>query len=168
MKLVVSVQGGGGVTESVIAAVTRFERMRVFGALVIIGVVGVAGLSFDSKIPSVVAGVAFLVIAGLGVGWLRAVRRAGVSARAVGAPATVTLTDEAIEIVSPGRSETLAWGQIMHGSATDAGWLFVAKRSNSAFLIPRAALSGQEANELGSFLSTWPKRRMRRVPASRR
>jgi YcxB-like protein len=79
----------------------------------------------------------------------------------------LTLTDQSIGVVNPGRAETLAWDQVMHGTITDGGWLFVAKKSNSAVIIPRSALSAKQVSELTAFLSTWPKRRLRRVPARR-
>jgi hypothetical protein len=167
VELIVSTKPAGGVTEAVIASVVRLERMRIFGTLGILAVCGLGALTFDSKLPSMVAGICFVVIGCLGFGWLRAVRRAGASARALTGPTTLTLTDDTIGITGSGRDEALAWKQLMHGTETDAGWLFVAKRSHAAFLIPRSDLSIREIGELNGFLSTWPKRRMRHMPPRR-
>ena len=153
--------------DHLVGSVMRFERMRIYGGIVLIAIIGLAGIRLADGIPAIVAVVGMMVIWALGSGWLRAVRRAGRSAAVFVEPSTVVLTGESIAVANSLRTETVKWDHIMHGSETESGWLFVAEKTNSAFVIPRRAATAAQTAELGAFLSTWPKRRMRRVPARR-
>ena len=167
MHQVASFQLAATEIDSSVGAVVRFERVRILGTLIILGLVGLASVPLGTAISAVAAGVAIVVIAVLGFGWLRAVRRAGQSALVFTAKSAIILTDDSIGLENPQRTETLSWNQIMHVTETDNGWLFVARKSNTAILIPRYAMAPEATRELKEFLSTWPRRRMRRVPVRR-
>ena len=156
----------GGEFEDAVGQVRRFERTRVYVAIGAIAVVGVASLYLDTKVPAVAAAVAVVVLAVFGFRWLRVVRLAARSEAGLRGRCRVSLTAEGFSLQTASTSETLEWSQILHCTRTREAWLFVGAGGRLAFTVPRYVLTERQTTELTGFLSSWSKRRYRRVPAT--
>ena len=145
------------------AVIRRFEATRVGGAifimLVLAAILPLLGQPQLDLIPA--AGIVFFLV--LGWWWLNVVRRAESSAGRYAGPVGVTLTDHAIGTVAATGTVEARWDEIAHCSYTPHVWVFTAKKTHTAFIVPRGALNSGEAAQLATMLSKWSKRRHRNV-----
>lgn len=145
--------------------VKQFERTRFSMAIVLILVIGAASLLLYTKIPSLVAAAAVIVLGVLCYRSLRLARLAHGSGRRLVGHLDLRVTNDDLRMVAEGRSESTKWADFVHCTKTREAWIFVRKANGSAYIIPEYALTTDDAHELSRFLESWSKRRYRRIPA---
>lgn len=155
-----------GEFDDAIGQMEKFERTRFFGATGLILVIGAASLMLYTKIPSLVAAAAVVVLGVLCYRSLRLARLAHDSGRRLVGHLDLTVTDDGLRMVAEGRSESVKWADFVHCTKTREAWIFVRKANGSAYIIPEYALTTDDARELSRFLESWSKRRYRRIPAA--
>lgn len=166
MNIEVSFELNDGEFGDAIHQVDRFERTRFFAAIGLILVIGAASLLLYTKIPSLVAAAAVVVLGVLCYRSLRLANLAYASGRRLVGHLDLTVTNDGLRMEVGARSESVKWVDFVHCTKTHEAWIFVRKAKGSAYIIPEYALTTDDAHELSRFLESWSKRRYRRIPAA--
>jgi len=166
MNVAGSFELGEGEFDNAIGQLRRFERTRFFMAIGLICAIGAASLLLYTKIPSLVAAGAVVVLSALCYRSLRITRLAHGSGRRLTGHLDMTLTDDGLRLVVEGRNERVGWVEVVHCTKTREAWIFLRKTSGTAYIIPQYALATDDARELSRFLESWNKRRYRRIPVA--
>ena len=148
--------------EAITSSLARFERMRGSAGLVAVGAIALIAI-VALPAAAAVAGIAGLVLMGaLTLSWMRTARRASLSALAFTEPSSVAVADRGITVMREASTTELPWREVRHATKTRAGWIFVARRTGTAVVLPARLLNDAQAGELTGLLSSWPARRYRR------
>lgn len=125
------------------------------GILAAAGAAGVVEGAIAKANTPIVVGVAAIVIAAVFVAflWQMPRTRATMAARLSG-PAKLKLTDAGVQYNGAGLTEKFAWNQVSVINDRPEGWIMTV-RSTGAFIIPKSAVSGAQANVLTTQLRGW-------------
>lgn len=142
----------------------RFERLRSAPALVVIAVLALIALI---ALPPAAVGaslVGFLLMAVLTFSWSRTARKAAASALEFTRLSSVRVSDRGLAVARETGKMDVAWSEVLHATRTQTGWIFVAKKSCAAVVLPAKELTDAQKGQLEKLLSAWPMRKYRRAP----
>ena len=163
MEIDVNFSPSIGGTEALTASLMKFETMRSKVGVGATGALTVVGLLALPVPMTVVFGLGLVLMLGLALTWMRTAKLAMASALAVTGPVRVQMSSHEIRSIHGGEAKEFVWDRILHVTEAAAGWIFVVKKSRSAIVVPRDALSSAQVDELTTFLASWPRRRNRHI-----